>query len=156
MLRYRIRHFVSFGSVVTLGLLLVLGVRFGVTAAAIGTPDAARSSALPQGKVRIHLQGSVSGSQFAAFGRGRFTASGAISDQGRFVDEFHGIHPLREPHTRMLYGRRGMLLIDVDRDGRWRVARGTKAYAGLRGRGTLTGRYAFRGIDATMIGTVSR
>jgi hypothetical protein len=27
-----------------------------------------------------------------------------------------------------------MFLMDVDRDGRWRVIRGTKAYAGLRGR----------------------
>lgn len=61
-----------------------------------------------------------------------------------------------EPHARTFYSRRGMLLMDVDRDGRWRVIRGTKAYAGLRGRGTLTGRYRFTGIDATMIGTVTR
>ena len=48
------------------------------------------------------------------------------------------------------------LRVAVDRDVRWRVIRGTKAYAGLRGRGTLTGRYRFTGIDATMTGTVMR
>jgi len=87
--------------------------------------------------VRIHLQGWLSGPQFAAFGRGRFTASGAITDRGRF-------------------GAKGTLLIKVDGDGQWKITKGTKAFAGLRGRGILQGRYRNTGIDATMIGTVSR
>ena len=123
-----------------------------------GTVSQSTSTASPspalRGEVRIHLRGSMSGPQFAAFGRGRFTASGAIADRGRFVDEFEGIHPRGEPRHRTLRGAKGTLLIEVDRVGHWRVTKGTKAYAGLRGRGTLHGRYQFTGIDATMIGTV--
>jgi len=128
--------------------LLVLAVQ------ATGTSGASASQAV-QGKVRIHLQGWLSGPQFAAFGRGRFTASGAITDRGRFVDKFQGVHPPGEPHLRTLRGAKGTLLIKVDGDGQWRITKGTKAYAGLRGRRTLQGRYRFTGIDATMIGTVS-
>ena len=136
-------------STIVAGLLLVLAVQ------ATGTSGASASQAV-QGKVRIHLQGWLSGPQFAAFGRGRFTAVGAITDRGRFVDKFRGVHLPGEPHLRTLRGAKGTLLIKVDGDGQWRITHGTKAYAGLRGRGILQGRYRNNGIDATMIGTVSR
>lgn len=151
----RIHQLGAVGSVLTVSLFLVVAVQAGWTAAATGTSDASSSGSM-QGKVRIHLQGSLSGPQFAAFGRGRFTASGAITDRGRFVDKFQGIHPPGEPHLRTLRGAKGTLLIEVDGHGQWRIAQGTKAYAGLRGRGILQGRYRNKGIDATMIGTVRK
>ncbi|CAN5208247.1 hypothetical protein BH20ACT13_BH20ACT13_21530 [soil metagenome] len=135
-------------------VVVALAVQVGLSAASPGMSDADTSGAL-RGNVRIHLRGGMSGPQFAAFGRGRFTISGAISDRGRFVDEFEGIHPPDEPHVCTLRGAKGTLRIDVARTGQWRIIQGTKAYAGLRGRGTLQGRYRFTGIDATMIGTVS-
>jgi len=108
-----------------------------------------------QGKVRIHLEGTLTGPQFAAIGRGRFTLSGAISDRGAFVDRHPGIHPPNDPYVRTLSGTKGTIRIACDGEDNWRIIQGTKAYAGLRGRGTLQGRYRFTGIDATMIGTVS-
>jgi hypothetical protein len=140
----RFHHLIAVGLLVTVGLFLVLTAQVGLTAAATDTSDASTSGAL-QGNVRIHLQGSLSGPQFAAVARGRFTASGAISDRGRFVDKFEGIHPPGEPHVRTVLGANGTLRIKVDRTGQWRVTQGTKAYAGLRGRGTEQGRYAFTG-----------
>ena len=147
----RIHHFGAVGLVVTASLFFLLAVRAGWTAAATGTSV--------QGKVRIHLQGSQSGPQFAAFGRGRFTMSGAISDRGRFVDEFQGAHPPDEPQVLTLRGAKGTLHIKVDGafgSPKWRITSGTKAYAGLRGRGTQEGQYRFGEIDATMIGTVRK
>ena len=147
----RIHHLGAVGLVVTASLFLVLVVRAGWTAAATGTSV--------QGNVGIHLQGSLSGPQFAAFGRGRFTMSGAISDHRRFVDEFQGVHPADEPHVRTLRGARGTIRIKVDGafgSPKWRITSGTKAYAGLRGRGTQEGQYKFVGIYATMTGTIRK
>jgi hypothetical protein len=151
----RFHHLIVVGLVVTVSLFLVLAAQAGLSAAVSNTSDASTSGAL-QGKVRIHLRGYMKGPQFAAFGRGRFTASGAIADRGRFVDEFRGIHPPGEPHLRTLRGAKGTLRIEVDRDGRWRITQATKAYTGLRGRGTEQGEYRFVGIDTTMIGRVWR
>ena len=164
----RFHHLIAVGLLVTVGLFLVLTAQAGLTAAATDTSDASTSGAL-QGKVRIHLRGSLSGPQFAAVGRGRFTISGAISDRGRFVDVFEGIHPPNEPHALTLRGAKGTIQTMVDAAGcnspsitcvprspQWRVTKGTKAYAGLRGRGTVQGEYRFIGIDFTMTGTVSR
>ena len=103
--------------------------------------------------------GYVEGPQFAAFGRGRFTNSGAISDHGRFVDEFQGVHPPDEPHVRTLRGAKGTIHIEVDGafgSPKWRITGGTKAYGGLRGRGTQEGKYRFVGIYATMTGTIRK
>jgi hypothetical protein len=164
----RFHHLIVAGLVVTVSVFLVLAAQAGLSAAASDTSDASTSGAL-QGKVRIHLRGYMKGPQFAAFGRGRFTMSGAISDRGTFVDEFQGIHPPNEPHVRSLRGAKGTLQMMVSTNGcdapsttcvpsspRWRVTKGTKAYTGLRGRGTQDGRYAFTGIDVTMIGTVRK
>jgi hypothetical protein len=146
-----------------------VGCAFAFTMTGTMSRDASGPSTTEavRGKVRIYLRGSLSGPQFAAFGRGRFTMSGAISDRGRFVDEFQGVHPPNEPHVRTLRGAKGTIQMMVDggigcslncvpRSPRWRVTKGTKAYAGLRGRGTQEGEYRFVGIDATMIGRVWR
>ena len=163
----RIHHHTAVALVSAAGLLLALGVQAGFSAVATGPSDAGTSGSL-QGKVRVHLQGYMKGPQFAAFGRGRFTLSGAISDRGSFVDEFQGIHPPNEPHVRILRGAKGTIEMMVDsgvvgcpnncvpHSPRWRITKGTKAYAGLRGRGTQQGQYRFVGIDATMIGRVWR
>ena len=50
-------------------LVVGLALQVGLSAAETGTSGARSSEAL-QGKVRIHLRGSLSGPQFAAFGRG--------------------------------------------------------------------------------------
>jgi hypothetical protein len=160
----RFHHLIVAGLVVTVSVFLVLAAQAGLSAAASDTSDASTSGAL-QGKVRIHLRGYMKGPQFAAFGRGRFTMSGAISDRGRFVDEFQGVHPPNEPHVRTLRGAKGTIQMMVDGGigcrlncgrPRWRITNGTKAYAGLWGRGTQEGQYRFVGIDATMTGTVGR
>lgn len=98
------------------GLFVVLATQAGVSVTANDTSASGTSESL-RGSVRIHLRGYMKGPQFAAFGRGRFTASGAITDRGMFVDEFHGIHPPGEPHDRTRRGVKGTLRIEVDRYG---------------------------------------
>lgn len=103
----------------------------------------------------------MTGPQFAASGQGRFTLSGAISDHGRFVDsDFRGVHPEIDPHVRTLFGAKGTIRITVSVAGAWRtwrITKGTKAYAGLRGRGRESGLYGSGStIDITMSGTVSK
>jgi hypothetical protein len=124
-----------------------------------------------QGKVRIHLKGTLEGPQGAAVGRGVFTLSGAISDSGTFVDRFQGNHPPGDPYVRRLRGAKGTIWMVGDgiasdgRKGHWRITKGTKAYAGLRGRGRVgihgrgrvgAGEQYGNAIDLTMVGTVSR
>ena len=124
---------------------LVLAVQAGSTAAATGTSSASASEAA-QGKVRIELRGKVLG---ARGNEGRFTLSGALSDRGRFVDKPSLVIP------RTLYGAKGTIRITVGPRGRWWITRGTKAYAGLRGRGREGGLYD-RNLRITMTGTVWR
>jgi hypothetical protein len=132
---------------VTAGMALVvmLALQAGSTAAATGTASASASEA-PQGKVRIELTGRVLG---ARGNRGRFILSGALTDRGRFVDVAH----LYTPRT--LYGAKGAIRIIVGPRGSWRITKGTKAYAGLHGRGTERGLYDDT-IDITMTGRVWR
>jgi len=139
-------------------LVVALATQVSVTAAAPRTSDASTDNAL-QGSIRVLLRGYTEGPQNAAFGRGRFTMSGAISDHGRFVDEFQGAHPPDEPHVRTLRGAKGTIQIKVDGafgSTKWRIISGTKAYAGLRGRGTQEGKYKSGGIYATMTGTIRK
>ena len=161
----RIHHRTAVALVSAVGLLFALGVQGGSSAVATGTSDADTGTSL-QGKVRIHLRGYIKGSQFAAFGRGRFTASGAITDHGRFVDEFQGVHPPNEPHVRTLRGAKGTIQIMVDGGGcgtdcvprspRWRVTERNEGVCRASGAGDQEGEYRFVGIDATMIGAVWR
>jgi hypothetical protein len=116
-----------------------------------GTSSASSSRAL-QGAVSIHLWGPGLGPGNP--GRGHFTISGAISDRGRFVDDRDG-EPGRG--VRVFFGATGTIRITVGHFGSWRITKGTKAYAGLRGRGT--GGNLWHGdqgsVDITMVGTVS-
>ena len=132
-------------SMVTAGTAVVvtLAPQAGSTAAATGTPSASASEAA-QGKVRIELRGRVLG---ARGNEGRFTLSGALSDRGRFVDA-PGLNI-----ARTLYGAKGTIRIGVGPRGAWRITKGTKAYAGLRGRGKEGGLYD-RNLRITMTGTV--
>ena len=65
------------------------------------------ANAVSKSNMRIHLRGLLSRPQFAAFGGGRFTVSGAITERGRFVDEYQGHHPPREARLRTLHGAKG-------------------------------------------------
>ncbi len=134
----RIHHLGAVGFMVTVGLLLVLAVQVGLTAAATGiqrpcptgTSGASASGAL-EGAVSIHLWGPGLGPGNP--GRGCFIISGAIGDRGRFVDDRDG-EPGRG--VRILSGARGTFRITVGHFGFWKITKGTQAYAGLHGRGT--------------------
>jgi hypothetical protein len=106
-----------------------------------------------QGAVSIHLWGPGLGPS-NPWGKGRFTISGAISDRGSFVNRRDG-EPGRG--TRVLFGAKGTIRIFVGHFGSWRITNGTKAYAGLRGRGTGGNLWhrAQAPVDITMDGTVS-
>ena len=130
MLANRNPHLGAIGLVVTVGLLLVLAVQVGVTDAATSTSDA--SSKAAQGEVTIHLWGPGLGPSNPA-GHGLFTISGVISDEGSFVDDLAG-----EPGRgiRVLRGAKGKIRVTIGHFGFWTVTKGTRAYAGLHGRGT--------------------
>ena len=148
----RIQGFIAVGLVVTVGLLLVLAVQVGLTAAATGTSSASSSRVL-QGEVTIHLWGPGLGPSNP--GRGRFTISGAISDRGTFAN---GRYSAWGHGVRSFYGTKGIIRITVGHFGGWRIIQGTKAYAGLHGRGT--GGNLSHGnqgpVDIWMDGTVSQ
>jgi hypothetical protein len=145
MPKNRIRQFIW---MVTAGMALVvmMAVHAGSTTAAAGTSNA-RESGAAQGKVRIELRGRVLGARGNV---GRFILSGALSDRGRFVDDLVGLHI-----ARTLSGGKGTIRITVGPRGAWRITKGTKAYAGLRGRGKEGGLYD-RNLRITMTGTVWR
>jgi hypothetical protein len=137
-----------YGSVVAVVALVGVAVTvFGHTAQSHPTaatrPSGAGPSAAFQPNVRIDLTGTMLPA------RGEFTISGAISDRGTFVDDgsFHTV--------RTLLGGNGTIRITVGPQGRWEIIEGTKAYAGLHGRGSEAGLYSTT-IDITMSGTVSQ
>jgi hypothetical protein len=138
-----------YGAVVALVALVGVAVTvFGRTAqshpTAATSPSGAHPSASSQAaNVRIDLTGTLLPA------RGEFTISGAISDRGTFVDD-GGL-----PTVRTLLGGNGTIRITVGPQGRWEIIEGTKAYAGLRGRGGEAGLYSST-IDITMSGTVSQ
>ena len=120
--------------------------------------------------MRIHLEGWLTGPQGGTVGRGQFVLTGAISHRGTFVDRFQGIRRGSVPYVRTLRGAKGTsgwsgtLAADGSK-GHWRITKGTKAYAGLRGRGRLgihgrgrvgAGEQYGDGVDLTMVGRVSR
>jgi hypothetical protein len=115
-----------------MAVTLVLAVHAGSPKASSGAPGA---SGAAQGKVRIELTGRVLGPRG---NRGRFILSGALTDRGRFVDA----PGLNIPRTRASQAS-------------WRITKGTKAYAGLHGRGTERGLYD-NTIHITMTGRVWR
>jgi hypothetical protein len=113
-----------------------------------GTSTAGTSGPL-HGEVRILCKGTLTGPQGAGSGQGRFILTGAISDRGRFVDGgFQGVHHEIDPHVRTLFGTKGTIRITIDgARGNviyWRITKGTKTYAELRGRGLESGLYGSR------------
>jgi hypothetical protein len=118
----------------------------------------AGSTPAAEGKVRFQLRGETSGPNVA----GRFILSGALSDRGKLVG-----HTELGGGDRTLYGAKGRIGITVRfRPGSharlttWRIINGTRAYAGLRGRGTESGIYGTpfgpSSMRITMTGTVWR
>jgi hypothetical protein len=139
----------------TIGLLLVLAAQVGSIAAATDALGASSSGAL-QGEVRIHLEGKWIGPGKGQ--RGRFTIVGAISDRGRFAGGSGHVS------VRTLSGAEGTIWIKVGSLGgpcqcNWRITKGTRAYAGLHGRGRDEGDGAAHeggAVEYTMDGTVSK
>ena len=115
------------------GVLCILALSAGVTSAATGSTDASPAAAL-RGPVTIECDGVLP--PVAPWGRpakGRCLITGAIIDAGRFADDHR---PLITPHIRTILGSEGTLRISVYREhGNWRIIEGTRAYAGLGGRG---------------------
>lgn len=140
--------------------LLAVGlvVQVAVSAAATDSSGSSSSQAL-RGRIVIDCSG-VTGVRPGRPLSGRCTATGAITDRGRFRDDA----PLgTNPHGRAFFGAKGTINFSVYRErGHWKVIEGTRAYAGLRGRGRqspagpcgFSGRPCF--VDFTMTGTVSQ
>ncbi len=150
----RIQRLIAVGLIVTVVPLLALTVQVSLPAAANGTNGVNSSRAL-RGTVTISLKGKRLGPSTNA-GRGWFTLSGAIADRGTFVDS-PGLIVIRA-----LNGTKGAIWISVGAPTRgsrcqcnWEIIEGTKAYAGLHGRGNEGGRYSST-INITMNGTVSQ
>lgn len=105
-------------------LLCVLAACAGVTWAA---------SPAMRGSVSITCEGGLPPKPLDQAARGRCTISGALTDAGTFTDN---APPFVTPHVRTFVGANGTLRISVYRErGNWRILEGTKAYAGLTGRG---------------------
>jgi hypothetical protein len=146
--------------VIAAALLFVLALQVGSTAAAIGMSGESVSETL-RGKVRVHLEGTLEAEEEGTVGRGRFTLSGVLSDSGRFVD-YVGISGGGLSIRRILFGSKGTIRVRVTvspdpfEPTTWKIIKGTKAYAGLRGQGGETGGAEGGSINVTMRGTVSQ
>jgi hypothetical protein len=128
--------------------------------------SAASSPAGPAGKVTLHYQarGSVQAvTDGSVADAGHFTASGAITDKGEYtdyrtVDSTGTTAKIR----RVTVGKKGtivfLIVINLKSGSEpWTVISGTKAYDGLRGRGTeVVANYADTPATFVMEGTVSR
>ena len=122
-----------------------------------GTVSQSTSTASPspalRGEVRIHLQGSMSGPQFAALIVVASPPLGLSLTAGGSSTSSRASCPRGEPHHRTLRGARHS-------PHRSRPSWSLENHEGDEGvrrtswTGTLHGRYQFTGIDATMIGTV--
>ena len=146
-----------YGAVVALVALVGVAVTvFGRTGqshpTAASRPSGAGVPAAFQNTVRIELDGKMvparGGSTISD--RGEFTITGAIFDRGTYVDHGGGYDTVRT-----LHGRTGTIRITFGPQARWEIIGGTKAYAGLHGRGREAGLYSFDTTDITMSGTVS-
>ena len=143
-------------------LFVVPLMQVGVTAAASERSGAGSSEAALRGRVVIECDGvqenAPSGSTSRALHR-----LGVITDRGTFFDDDF----LRNnPHVRTFVGAKGTIQMSVyrERRGHWTIIKGTKAYAGLRGRGRESSTGPCPGpvgpvgcaISLTMTGTVSQ
>ena len=144
-------------------LFVVPLMQVGVTAAASERSGAGSSEAALRGRVVIECDGVQRRMHPAAPPHGRCTVSGVITDRGTFFDDDF----LRNnPHVRTFVGAKGTIQMSVyrERRGHWTIIKGTKAYAGLRGRGRESSTGPCPGpvgpvgcaISLTMTGTVSQ
>jgi TolB protein len=146
------------------GLICLLGVQGGVTAAATGSSGASANEAV-RGKVGIELDGWRLGPHRAS---GRFTLTGAISDRGEFSERLGFVRVAPEAWhyqaIRTLVGSRGTIWTRAEWTGcvrcrgahAWEITRGSGAYAGIGGRGRETRDIVFgRRVVISMRGTVS-
>jgi hypothetical protein len=106
------------------------------------------------GKVRIHLTGTLLGTDQPGAAEGRFTISGAISDRGSFVDK---VRP-NVRYVRTLSGARGTIEVTFVKGApNWNITDGTRAYAGLGGQGLERALYTPpASVEITMYGRVWR
>jgi hypothetical protein len=147
-----------YGTVVALVALVGVAVTvFGRTGqsdpTAASRPSGAGPHAAFQNTVRIELNGNMvpARGKSTITDRGEFSITGAIFDRGTYVDHGGGYDTVRT-----LHGRTGTIRITFGPQvGRWEIIGGTKAYAGLHGRGREAGLYSFDTTDITMSGTVS-
>jgi hypothetical protein len=139
------------------GLFCVVAAHVSVTAAAPGTIGAGSSSVL-EGRVQIYVTGRHTGPRpcrhsAMCIAHGRFTLSGALFDRGTFEDYLR----LNAPRVRSLFGAKGTITIAfVGPSPAWRIEQGTRAYAGLRGRGKGRGPHSPGRFEITMTGRVSQ
>jgi hypothetical protein len=137
-----------------------VGCPFDFTMTGTVSSDApgASASALVEGGVQIHVTGIHTGPQPSRhqsmrIAHGRFTLSGALSDRGTFED----YQRLNVGRVRTLFGAKGTITIAfVGPSPTWRIEQGTRAYAGLRGRGKGRGRHSPGRFEITMTGRVSQ
>jgi hypothetical protein len=147
---------------------IILGAIIAVLVA-VPTTVGALSRADASGKVTVRIVGANNGQDVTnggVAGRGHFTATGAITDKGTVVgyrtvtgnlDTGHALIKLRL----VTAGKRGKITFVVKiviepttTTSRWTIASGTRAYRGLRGKGT-----EHENADhtvSTLTGTVSR
>ena len=122
------------------------------------TALAASTSVAFKGHVVIDVQAGKGPGPNEHASRGRFTIADAIDDHGRWFDRGAG----RGVIVRTLVGAKGTIRMKVGEPGpircqcNWRITMGTKAYAGLRGRGHESGYYLPSIVMITMTGRVSQ
>jgi hypothetical protein len=146
--------------VIVVSLVAAVGAATS-TAAATG-PSSARANEAWQGTITIHTKGKLFGS---AGVRGTFTLSvvrsrrgsrwRVIADRGTFVqrDLARGLGPRI---GRVLVGAKGTIRMRVLSRRRWEITEGSRAYAGLRGRGTEFSHWELMNFSSMMKGTVWR
>jgi hypothetical protein len=131
-------------SIVAAVVIVALGAAAGAAGAAQGSGGSApKASGAVNGKVKVRITFKNDGrdvSDGTLAGAGRFTASGAINDQGKVLiyrTMKGGLITLRDVAS----GKKGSITFVVKIDtttgtSRWTITSGTRAYKGLRGKGT--------------------
>jgi hypothetical protein len=134
-----------------LGLLVALGVVFGVAVPASFATSSGGNATSSGGNVKVIIAGTNDALEEVTnggiTGEGTFRASGAITDKGT-ARGYRGLSVLNPKVILLRYltkGKKGAITYAVTIDtsvrpviSRWRIESGTKAYKGLQGKGTET------------------
>ena len=136
---------------------ILVGAVIAMTCALLPAPALSAPSA--GGKVEITYDGKIG--RGTAPGHAKFVAKGAITDSGRVVINARDTGPI--VYTKLRFtGKKGTFRINetIVKGGlhTWKLVSGTKAYAGLHGKGTETGRPDFSTlhIHIDMVGIVAK